>query len=139
MTDLTEIYGEPISIYTVEQGVADGLFVRIDPQLCEEAGFNVPVVLTRAAWDDLVKWERGAFNDETGRAWDVLTMCRAVARASMCDQRRRPFWMYRVPNRTKSGNLSTSCTAVRVRRDAVVQAWNSEGTPCVTILMEEED
>ena len=113
--------------------------MQIDPQLSQEAGFNIPVVLTRAAWDDLVKWSRGSFNDETGRAWDVLNMCRNVARASLNDGRRRNFWMYRVPNLTKSGRPSTSCTAQRVQVSAVVQAWNADGAACVTILLPEED
>lgn len=136
---MIEIFGEPISVYTVEQGVADGLFVQLDPQLCAEAGYSLPVVLTRAAWADLVEWKRGPYNDETGRTWDVLTMARGVAKASLRDQRRRNFWMYRVPHLTPSGRPSTSCTAQRVQVSAVVQAWNTEGAACVTILLPTED
>lgn len=55
MSDLREILGEPISVYTRAQALADGLLVEAGA-LAREAGFVVPVVLTRAAWVSCVAW-----------------------------------------------------------------------------------
>lgn len=63
--------------------------VTVSRGLAAEAGFALPVVITRAAWDEAVAWtasdtkETGAPQDETGRLWDVLWMAsRALRPAS---------------------------------------------------------
>jgi hypothetical protein len=54
--------------------------VTVSSGFAARAGFQLPVVLTRAAWDEAVTWtaedtrETGVPQDEAGRLWDVLWM-----------------------------------------------------------------
>jgi len=76
---------EIIHTYTRAQAIADGELVAVDPGLAREAGFVIPVALTRAAWSDCVQWTsddnrlQHTLQDETGRLWDVLFMARLAA------------------------------------------------------------
>ena len=81
MESMTEIFGDVIYSYTREQALEDGFLVDVS-ETASEAGFTIPVAMTRAAWTDLVEWNDNnrAFQDEAGRLWDVLTMARYFAR-----------------------------------------------------------
>lgn len=109
MSDLIEFYGEPIHTYTRAQALADGVLVDAG-ELAKEAGYNLPVALTSAAWADLVAWSDAidrrkpefTGQDETGRLWDVLNTARYPARqalhdASQAGTGRRGSHVYRVP------------------------------------------
>ena len=100
-------WGEPIHSYSRDQAIADGVLVDLTTAiddarqlLCQQAGFNVPVAITRAAWVETVEaggtWKPDG-NGEilelkggqslTGRLWDVLWMLRiACDRAKNCDR-----------------------------------------------------
>src|SRR4051794_30073727 len=65
-----------IYAYTREQAINDGVLVDVT-ETAKEAGFRVPVALTRAAWAEYVAVPDGVEGqDEAGRLWDVLWMCR---------------------------------------------------------------
>src|SRR5438477_5396663 len=92
----SDFWGEPIHAYTRAQAIADGVMVDLtsatddrDQLLCQQAGFKVPVAITRAAWAETVeaggKWtptddgerlELEGGQSLTGRLWDVLWMMR---------------------------------------------------------------
>ena len=92
-----DFWGEPISIYTREQAIEDGVLVDVsnwagsgpDGML---GGFLVPVAVTRALWDqidldasDRAAWRRlarGRGESTRGRAHDVLWMASLAARRS---------------------------------------------------------
>src|SRR6266516_8060798 len=85
------------------QMMADGRLVAVEASLAAEAGFSVPVALTRAVYDDCVSWsdddaERtgGGLQDETGRLWDVLWMAAQAARRAR-QQSRVTFELCRGP------------------------------------------
>lgn len=76
---MEKIFGEPISVYTTQQALEDGLLIEAGPLASNL--FRTPVLLTRAAWEDCVAWSQedsqstGAVEQsETGRLWDVLWM-----------------------------------------------------------------
>jgi len=55
-------WGEPIHSYSRAQAIADGVFVDLTTAiddarqlLCQQAGFNAPVAITRAAWAETVE------------------------------------------------------------------------------------
>ena len=54
MPTMTEIFGEPISIYTRQQAIKDGVLVDLmQPEtvsLVREAGIKFPIAMTNAAW-----------------------------------------------------------------------------------------
>ena len=77
-----------ISAYTRAQAIEDGILVDIS-ETAREAGFRIPVAVTRSVWDRLVALPDGyrGFQDERGRLWDVLWMARRYAlRASDSDR-----------------------------------------------------
>ena len=90
----SDFWGEPIFSYTRAQAISDGVLVDLTTAaddkgqlLCRQAGFKVPVAITRAAWAEAVEaggsWKQSG-NAEilelaggqslTGRLWDVLSM-----------------------------------------------------------------
>ena len=77
-----------ISVYTRAQAIEDGILVDVS-ETAREAGFTIPVAVTRAVWNRIVALPEGyrGFQDERGRLWDVLWMARHYAlRASDSDR-----------------------------------------------------
>ena len=77
-----------ISVYTRAQAIEDGILVDVS-ETAREAGFKIPVAVTRRVWDSLIALPEGyqGFQDERGRLWDVLWMARHYAlRASNSDR-----------------------------------------------------
>ncbi len=52
----TEMFGEVIHSYTRKQATEDGFLVDVT-ETAHEAGFSIPVALTRAIWEDCVEWD----------------------------------------------------------------------------------
>lgn len=74
---LTELFGEPISIYTRTQALADGELVDVtDADVTRDAGFRVPVAVTRTVWAWVKPDRMPSCQDWCGRLWDVYTMLR---------------------------------------------------------------
>lgn len=99
MNNFSDLFGEVIHTYTRQQAIEDGYLVDVSDQ-AGEAGFRCPVALTRAAWEDCVTWsdndsQRQAYQDESGRLWDVLWMASRAALHAKGDQVN--FQLYRVP------------------------------------------
>jgi hypothetical protein len=71
-------------------------------EIAREAGFTVPVAMTRAAWADCVEWTEATqkreqtVQDEAGRLWDVLFMAKLAARRARGEQRVN-YTLHRVP------------------------------------------
>lgn len=67
---------EVISTYTRRQAIEDGVLVEIDADgIAKEAGFVVPVAVTRAVWNLIEPTEREReewAQSVEGRLWDVL-------------------------------------------------------------------
>ena len=81
-------FGPVIFTYSRAQAIEDGILVDVS-DTAREAGFNIPVAVTRAVWDRIIALPEGyqGFQDERGRLWDVLWMARHYAlRASNSDR-----------------------------------------------------
>lgn len=97
-----------IFTYTRAQAIEDGVLIAIDPKLSREAGFNVGVAVSEAAWRDCVAWSRddtdrtGIPQDEVGRLWDVLWMASRSARRQ--EGSMIAFTVLRVPLSTQTGS-----------------------------------
>lgn len=90
--DLTATFGPAISPYGRRQAIDDGLLVDVT-ESAREAGFEIPVALTRNVWDRIVALPVGyrGSQDEAGRLWDILWVARHYAlgasdkdRVTMC-------------------------------------------------------
>jgi hypothetical protein len=72
------LFGDVIFSYSRAQAIADGVLVDIS-ETAKEAGFSISVAVTRAVWDSYVAVPKGVVaQDEAGRLWDILWMCRAA-------------------------------------------------------------
>ena len=83
----TEIFGEPISIYTREQALEDGVLVDVTEWASSTTGFlggfTCPVALTQSLWaaiESIPKSLEG-IADVRGRAHDVLWMASLAVRS----------------------------------------------------------
>lgn len=135
MNTVSEFFGDTIHTYTRAQAIADGVLVDVT-DTAREAGFRVPVALTRAVWEDCVAWsdedsERQVYQDQSGRLWDVLWMACMAARGST-RQDRLIYRFFRVP---RDGH-SRSATETPLK---LVVGPGDEGEPVVTIMLPEED
>lgn len=130
------IFGDVIHQYTRAQALADGELVDAG-DLAREAGFRVPVALTRAAWLEAVAWdsERPEMQDETGRLWDVLTMSRFAAGRASYSTDRCIVRLYRVPNEDR-GRDYNEAEQIELRMHI---GPGDSGEPVVTILLPHED
>ena len=95
-----EIFGKPISVYTRSQAIDDGFLVDVSgTDEAKEAGFVVPVALTREVWNDYVEWpkEKGG-QDEKGRLWDILYMAKVAISGSKDRGNVLHYKLYCVPH-----------------------------------------
>ena len=125
-----------IHSYSRAQAIEDGVLVDVS-EPARDAGFTVPVAITRAVWADCVEWteetdsRKNTIQDEDGRLWDVVFMARLACRARG-DSPRRLFELYRVPVEGRG---------VRPRRVtlAIHIGPGVSGEPVVTIMLPHED
>lgn len=132
---LIDIFGEPIYTYTRAQALEDGILVDVS-ELAREAGFRLPVAMTRTVWEDCVAWsgnqraQQDQQDHQTGRLYDVLWMASLAARSGQ--GRRVTFQVYRVPNDGWSKRPKL------VLLDMHIGPGDSAG-PVITIMMPGED
>lgn len=126
------LFGDLLFAYTREQAVADGVLVDAS-QAAKEAGFKVPVALTRAVWAEFVEVPEGVEGqDESGRLWDVVWMCRfAIGRGKNRDASEFLFQL-RVRNDDREGEPPLATLKA-------VCGPDDDANPCITIMRPEED
>jgi hypothetical protein len=129
-------FGKVISTYTRTQAIDDGVLIDVG-DMAREAGFNLPVAMTTAAWSDCVDWsaddsDRQVHQDQSGRLWDVLFMASHAIRTHTGQVSQLPFTLYRVPRdgRTRKSELAQL---------KVVIGPGDRGEPVITILLPTED
>ena len=130
------LFGPVISTYTRAKAIADGFLVDVS-ETAREAGFTIPVALTRTVWNRLVALPEGyrGFQDERGRLWDVLWMARHYAlRASECD---RVTMCVLVRDVRK--DLRDSNRAPRKHFPIVAIGAGDDGGPAITVMFPEDD
>ena len=130
------LFGPVISSYSRAQAIDDGVLIDAG-SMAREAGFKWPVAFTSAAWCDCVAWseidnQKQAYQDESGRLWDVLFMASQAIRAASDSGDRRNFSLYRVPRNGQSQE------AEEVTLKLIVGPGD-QGEPVITILLPNED
>jgi hypothetical protein len=130
-SSLTEIFGEPIHTYTRAQALEDGTLVDVS-ELAREAGFRLPVAMTRTVWEDCVAWSgnQDIHQDETGRLHDILWKASLAARRGL--GRRVTFQIYRVPNDGRSKRAKLVLLDMHI-------GPGDTADPVITITMPGED
>ena len=125
-----------ISVYTRAQAIGDGILVDVS-DTAREAGFSIPVAVTRAVWERLVALPDGylGFQDESGRLWDLLWMTRHHAlRASGSDRVNMCVLV-----RDLRKDLRDSNRPPRRHFPIVAIGPGDAGEPVVTIMFAEDD
>ena len=135
-SDPTVVFGPVIPAYTRAQAIDDGFLVDVS-ETAREAGFTVPVAITRTVWNRLVALPEGyrGFQDERGRLWDVLWMARHYAlraadrdRVTMC-----------VQVRDIRKDLRDSNRPPREHFPIVAIGTDDDASPVITIMFPEDD
>ena len=125
-----------LSVYTRAQAIEDGFLVDVS-DTAAEAGFNIPVAVSRTVWDRLVALPEGylGFQDESGRLWDVLWMARYHAlRASNSDRVRMCVLV-----RDIRKDLRDSNRPPRRHFPIVALGAGDDGAPAITIMLPEDE
>lgn len=117
-----------LDVYTRKQALAEGVLVDAT-ELAHAAGYRIPVALTAAVWSRCVQLSHEAEGqDEVGRLWDVLSLCRvAICRS------RSPRTVEHFALTVRNGPQTTLVTL------KAVCGPDDEGSPCLTIMLPEED
>jgi hypothetical protein len=125
MFEITDL----IHSYSRAQAIADGVLIDVS-QTAKEAGIRYPVALTAAVWDRCVTVPPGVCcQDETGRLWDVLWMLRlAIGRSDGQEVR---FGVH-----VRNDNRDRTPPLVRLK---ALCGPNDDGSPCITVLLPNED
>lgn len=113
-----------ISVYTRAQALADGVLVDVS-ELAREAGFQIPVALTRTLHDGPVTPPKSnKVEDVNGRLWDVLWMASLKIR--------------RCPDGADRVLFPVILGRKTYELKAVVGGGDS-GEPVITIMLPDED
>jgi len=134
--DMNELFGEPVSTYTTQDGLDDGHLVEVNAKDRMEAGYKIPVVLTRNVYEDCVAWDNGVerwVQDETGRMWDILWLSKiAFSRSDSETKNAGPivFELKRIPRR--------GCGSKRWVTLWMMPSFNELGEPYFTIMKPED-
>lgn len=144
---MREIFGEPISVYTRKQAIADGVLVdlcapqftfRPNLQIVAEAGIGMPVAMTAAAFAKAVTQEGVALppaQDLSGRLWDVLYMYKF---RRVCGKETFLFKLHVWNWCERNGKRIEKAKHELVTLKAM-HGFGDAGEPVVTILLPDED
>ncbi len=124
------------STYTRARAIEDGILVDVS-DTAREAGFNIPVAVTRTVWERIVALPDGyrGFQDESGRLWDVLWMARHYAlRAASSDRVTMSVLV-----RDIRKDLRDSHRPPRRHRPVMAIGAGDQGEAVITIMFSEDD
>ncbi len=125
-----------LSVYTRAQAIEDGFLVDVS-DTAREAGFRIPVAVSRTVWDRLIALPEGyrGFQDERGRLWDVLWMARYYAlSASGSDRVKMSVLVHDIRKDLRDSNRPPR------RHFAIVAIGaDDDGGPAITIMFAEDD
>ena len=143
---------EIISRYTQQQAIEDGTLVVLSgprypaegdrwiPEMCAEAGFKFPILMTSTVLNDCVapigdSEELAPTQDPKGRLWDILWMLKCAIRASKGPTDMIWFQLHVVRN-CPAGRAKWS--KPRVKKLLAVCGPDDDGEPCIVICYPEE-
>lgn len=130
--DAEGLFGPVLFAYTRKQALADGVLVDVS-ETAKEAGFRIPVALTRAVWAEQVEAPEGVERqDEAGRLWDVLWMARYGITQGKNRDASEILFSLQVRNDNREGEPPLATLKA-------VCGPDDDAEPCITIMLPEED
>lgn len=127
-----------IHVTTRAQLIADGDLIDVTTT-AREAGFRVPVAVSRAVWAECVAWSaddnrrKRACQDETGRLWDVVFMAAMAARRRGANDGSGRLYQLHVVRREGRGHMPRPTTL------KLMSGPGDDAEHVITILMPDED
>jgi hypothetical protein len=116
--------------YTRAEAIEAGVLIDVTG-IAKEAGFRLPVAVTSSVWAEYVTVPTGVeAQDESGRLWDVLWMLMVAIRTNRDDREIR-FRLH-----VKNDNQDGVNPFIELK---AVCGPDDDGTPCVTVMLLEED
>jgi hypothetical protein len=84
MNSSNDYFSDVIFSYMRQQAIEDGELVNVSSS-AKEAGFKLPVAVSRAVWHQFIEWtsaddDKQTVQHESGRLWDVLWMLSLACR-----------------------------------------------------------
>jgi hypothetical protein len=116
-----------VSVYLRQDALADGLLVDLSA-LAREQGIRVPVAITSDAHHLVIALSQAAVSagcDETGRAWDVLTMLAARIRSADRRDSTVRFWVSAITRNQAPSLIELIATC----------GPGDDGEPVITIML----
>ena len=136
MNDLLNTNNSIIFSYSRSQATLDGVLIDLT-DAAKEAGIRWPLAATLAVWDKYLAWtdsdnKRQAYQDQSGRIWDMLSMLRMSIRQSN-NAARQIYFKFYVISRGGKGFKARLTTLKAI----VSPGDNLE--PVITVMMTDED
>lgn len=129
MNTKTPIIEDDICL-SLQRAVSAGLVVPANDDLAYDAGFRLTVAYSKACFDRHVQWTAPAtFQDETGRAWDVLMLSALALHTNVNDHGQAHTAIESVP----PGGQTPERDELRV-----VWLGDEDDEPVVLIILEHE-
>lgn len=130
-----DLFGKPIYVYTRSQALDDGELIDIS-QRAKQAGFKIPVAVTRTVWVNYIEWteedtDKQTIQDEAGRLWDVLWMLHVACKQNR-DESSINYKLYVIP---RDGHSKKP----RLINLKSVISGGDNGEPVITIMLPNED
>ena len=134
---ISEMFGEPISVYSRADALRDGVLIAADPDTCREAGILWPVAVTDHLWSSYIEpdnLEEMPGQSVSGRLWDLLWVFTQAAGRSQGESRIK----YRVIFQKSVGRygLPPVCETVTV---IAACGPGDYGEPVLTLMLPEDD
>ena len=133
---ISDMFGEPISVYSRADALRDGVLVEVPADIRREAGILYPVAVTDHLWSyiDPGNLEEMPGQSVDGRLWDLLWMFIQAAGRSRGESRIK----YRVIFQKNVGRygLPPFCETVTV---IAVCGPGDNGEPVITLMLPEDD
>lgn len=131
---MSEVFGDPISVYSRSDALRDGVLIEADPNICREAGIRFPVAITDRLWGfiDPGNLEEMPGQSVSGRLWDLLWLFETAAKMSRGESRIK----FRVSFQMKTGR-----TLPRIETIPVIGICGpgDTGEPVITLMLPEDD
>ena len=120
--------------YTRKQALEDGEQIDVT-ELAREAGFRIPVFMTRGVWHHYVQVPEGVrHQDEAGRLWDIVKMLYFAIRHFKKMDERSPRMEFSLLVRNRN-DCSHQVTLAAEAGPVDIE----DPRPSITIMLEDED
>lgn len=137
---MKDIFGEVISSYGRAQAIEDGVLVDVS-EMAKQAGIKHSVALTTAVYDEYVSVPKAmeGLQDESGRLWDVLWMYSWAVRSGMIKGSQGLFEVSFLMWDSKEVDEERLAAGQKTVTLKAVCGPNDDGSPCITIMLPDED